>query len=572
MWNSKLSGPIVLFLVTAIVSAPLWIPVEKISTHLDNIENDDTNPQIAVDGAGNSYIVWEGFDRSDYEIYWVKIGTSGVFGDVKKISNHIDNEFENDHNPQIAVDDKGNSYVVWEGHDGNDYEIYWVKITSSGASGSVEKISAHKDNIDTDDIDPQIAVDGEGNSYVVWRGFDRSDYEIYWVKIASGVPGDVEKISTHQDNIDLHDQDPSIAVDGEGSSYVVWRGFDGNDQDIYWARITSSGVLGDVEKISHIDTQDRDDLNPQIAVDDSGSSLVTWEGQDGNDYEIYWVRIASGVPGDAKKISNHIDNDFKNDFNPDIAVDGEGNSYVVWRGYDGNDYEIYWVKINTSGVSGSVEKISNHKDNIFWDDANPQIAVDDAGNSHITWEGFDGIDLDIYWLKISFDGIPGNTQKISTHKDNINGYDRSPQIGVDASGEVYIVWEGFDGNDEDIYFTSTYTDSGGPRTSNVSVTPNPVRSDSTAILTADISDSVTGGSTIKAAEYFIDNPGENGKGIPMLAVDGQFNSSREAVKAVITAKNLTIGVHTVYVHGQDAQGNWGSFRFTYFRIYRFSPV
>jgi hypothetical protein len=571
MRKFKLSGLLFLILTAGALAAPVWIPVEKVSIHTDNTAQNDFNPKIAVDGAGNSYVVWEGFDNSDFEIYWVKIGADGV-SDVKKVSNHIDNESEDDRNPQIAVDGNGNSYVVWEGHDGNDFEIYWVKITSFGISGSVEKISTHEDNIRRDDINPQIRVDDAGNSYIVWRGFDSSDFEIYWVKIdADGVPGDVEKVSIHKDNINLHDQDPQLGVDMRGNSSVVWRGFDGNDQDIYWVRITSSGVMSDVEKVSTAETQDRDDYGAHIAVDGAGNSFITWEGDDGNDHEIYWVKVGTGV-SDVKKVSNHIDNEYRNDFNPQIAVDTQGNSSVVWRGFDGNDFEIYWVKINSSGTSGSVEKISNHKDNIIWDDSSPQIAVDSSGISHITWEGFDGIDQDIYWVQVDARGVIGSVEKVSTHEDNINGYDRLPQIAVDNTGEVYIVWEGFNGNNEDIYFTSTFTDTGGPRTSNVSVTPTLVRSDSTVVLTATISDSITGGSLIKAAEYFINSPGENGKGIPMSAADGRFDSSSEFVKAVIDAKKLSVGIHTVYVHGQDAQGNWGSFRIAQFRIYRFSSV
>ncbi|MBU7018201.1 MAG: hypothetical protein HXS44_11890 [Theionarchaea archaeon] len=571
MKKSKLSGLLFLVLTAAALAAPAWTPVERISLHADNAMEDDFNPQIAVDGNGNSYVVWEGYDGNDYEIYWVKIKAEGT-SDVKKVSNHIDNESEDDHTPQIAVDGNGNSYVVWEGYDGNDYEIYWVKITSLGIPGGVEKISTHEDNIRRDDINPQIGVDGNGNSYVVWRGFDSSDFEIYWVKMdTSGIPGNVEKVSLHRDNINLHDQDPQIGVDTRGNSSVVWRGFDGNDQDIYWVRITTTGVINDVQKVSIGDTQDRDDYEPQIAVDGNGNSFVTWEGDDGNDHEIYWAKVEIGA-SEVEKISNHIDNEYRNDFNPQIAVDVQGNSYVVWRGFDGNDFEIYWVKVSLSGTSGSVEKISNHKDNIIWDDSNPQIAVDSTGISHITWEGFDGIDQDIYWVQIDASDVIGSAEKISTHEDNINGYDRLPQIAVDNKGEVHIVWEGFNGNNEDIYFTSTFTDAGGPRTSNITVTPTLVRSDSTVVLTAMISDSITGGSLIKAAEYFINSPGENGKGIPMSAVDGRFDSSNESVKAVIDVKALSVGIHTVYVHGQDAQGNWGSFRLVQFRIYKFSSI
>lgn len=67
---------------------------------------------------------------------------------------------------------------MWEGHDGTDQGIYWVRI-SSGAPGKVLKISTHSDNITMGEGSPHIAVDTKGNSHVVWHGYDENDAEIY---------------------------------------------------------------------------------------------------------------------------------------------------------------------------------------------------------------------------------------------------------------------------------------------------------------------------------------------------------------------------------------------------------
>ncbi|MFQ6088632.1 MAG: hypothetical protein ACE5K0_07000, partial [Candidatus Methanofastidiosia archaeon] len=133
-----------------------------------------------VDPFGNSYVTWYGYDGSDWEIYFVKISSAGTAGTVQKISTHADNITRSDYDPQIAVDPFGNSYVTWYGYDGSDWEIYFVKISSAGTAGTVQKISTHADNITRDDYDPQIAVDSCGNSYVTWNGYDGSDYEIYF--------------------------------------------------------------------------------------------------------------------------------------------------------------------------------------------------------------------------------------------------------------------------------------------------------------------------------------------------------------------------------------------------------
>ena len=64
--------------------------------------------------------------------------------------------------------------------------------------------------------------------------------------------------------------------------------------------------MSDVEKVSSGDTQDRDDYEPQIAVDSNGNSVITWEGDDGNDHEIYWAKeipmFLSGVKFNASSI------------------------------------------------------------------------------------------------------------------------------------------------------------------------------------------------------------------------------------------------------------------------------
>lgn len=49
----------------------------------------------------------------------------------------------------------------------------------------------------------------------------------------------------------------------------------------------------------------------------------------------------------------------------------------------------------------------------------------------------------------------------------------------------------------------------------------------------------------------------SGKGMPMLAQDGIFDSPTENVIAVIDVTGISPGLHTLYVHGQDGAENWG---------------
>ncbi len=70
-------------------------------------------------------------------------------------------------------------------------------------------------------------------------------------------------------------------------------------------------------------------------------------------------------------------------------------------------------------------------------------------------------------------------------------------------------------------------------------------------------------------EYFVDNTGYDGDGIPML-VDNPGADSVNA-KALLDISSLTDGVHTVYAHGKDSSGVWGPYASLDFVIDREPP-
>ena len=83
---------------------------------------------------------------------------------------------------------------------------------------------------------------------------------------------------------------------------------------------------------------------------------------------------------------------------PEIAVDDDGNIHVVWTddtagiwGAGGGDYEIFYVKFSvaTSQWSNITVLSDGYNDVWGWNDGwsySPNIAVDNSGNVHVVWQ------------------------------------------------------------------------------------------------------------------------------------------------------------------------------------------
>ncbi len=101
-------------------------------------------------------------------------------------------------------------------------------------------------------------------------------------------------------------------------------------------------------------------------------------------------------------------------------------------------------------------------------------------------------------------------------------------------------------------------DSTGPLASGAAALPNPTNGAASTTLTATIDDTTTGGSTIAAAEYFIGADPGVGLGTAMAAADASFNSVSENVTVSVDVSLLADGPYSLFVRGQDSEGNWSA--------------
>lgn len=108
----------------------------------------------------------------------------------------------------------------------------------------------------------------------------------------------------------------------------------------------------------------------------------------------------------------------------------------------------------------------------------------------------------------------------------------------------------------------------GPVASNVAAIPDFLDLSGAPPVTAvrlegTLTDTLIAGvnSNVTGAEGFIDTVGAPGSGFPLLPLDGVFDETSEGAYYNIPIVNFIVlrqGVHTLYVRGRDAAGNWGA--------------
>ncbi len=189
-----------------------------------------------------------------------------------------------------------------------------------------------------------------------------------------------------------------------------------------------------------------------------------------------------------------------------------------------------------------------------------------SGTTTITWEvPSGGVAASSYDVQVSPDG----GQSYTTIASGLTGTSYSWDTTSFLNGDTYVVkvigygttLQGYDVSDAN--FTIDNGASGdweGPVIVSGSITSDPegVEAGQPLTITATADDSAKGDSNIAAAEYFIGSTGADGTGTAMSATDGTFDAVIEDLTWSGNAPS-TDGNYTLYVHAQDAAGNWGGY-------------
>jgi hypothetical protein len=138
-----------------------------------------------------------------------------------------------------------------------------------------------------------------------------------------------------------------------------------------------------------------------------------------------------------------------------IAVDSFGYLHLVWSEETPEDYEIYYKRSTDGGTSWS----SNRR--LTWSSGNslnPNIAVDSSGGVHVVWSDYAPGNYEIYYRRSTdggFSWLPSQRLTWTPAASEL------PAISVDGVDRIHVVWDDYTPGNRDIYYRRSVTGGAG---------------------------------------------------------------------------------------------------------------
>lgn len=308
-------------------------------------------PAVAADDLGNFVVVWAGAaqDGSDYGIFGQRFSSGGIPAGGEFQVNSYTTGMQ--YAPAVAADGAGSFTVVWSSfeQDGADTGVFGQRFDALGAAVG-DEFQVNSYTTSRQRSAGVAAIDG-GGFVVVWESYDlgASTYDVIGQRFdAAGDPaGSAFMVNSYTTGYQF---DPAVAVDGTGKFLVVWSSGDqdGSGYGVFGQRYDASGTpAGGEFQANQYTTQGQE--RPAVAMDDSGSFLVTWDSfQDPLSNAVLGRRFtAAGLPAGSEFLVNTYTP--YSQTHTAAAADSAGNFVVIWDSslQDGSDYGVFGKRLTT---------------------------------------------------------------------------------------------------------------------------------------------------------------------------------------------------------------------------------
>ena len=360
------------------------------------LTNDNSNsewPAIDFDNSNNASIVWQDYRDGNWEIYFCRIDENN---NILVSPTRITQTGSNSIKPDVGVDNAGNSYVVWE----ESGSIRYCKIDSSGnkivdditidggslpaistladgtsgiaweKSGMVYKTQFEKRNSSGNLIGNILILNSicffvekncyidkdDQNNFYVWRlelgNWFSHYYHIAKITSSNSIAYNGAFLQASDDS-----KECCLGITQEDNAYLFYVDYTDGYYQIYdGSQNPQSSGNGNSRY-------------PSMSTKPQNRSFFTlvWEDNRNGNWEVYFNKY-----DDNNFIADQIlNNDNEHSRHPDVACNSNGKWSIVWEDYKDGNSEIYYMKLDyvppTSLEAPENVIISTSQDSVYID-------------------------------------------------------------------------------------------------------------------------------------------------------------------------------------------------------------
>lgn len=381
---------------------------------------------------------------------------------------------ENQTNPRMTIDAAGNLYIVWQDYrSASASRIYAQKYSSTGTQLWPSDINISNSN---NQVLPETLVDSSGNLYVSWNDNSNGNEDVYLVKRATADGGDLwagaRKVDTAADNKDQTSSKMALATDNNNIN-VVWQDNRNADTDIFLQRYDVSHNKLFVPEI-RVNTDPANNginqLAPVIAVDSSDYIYVAWaDGRNGNQ-DIYAQKYSpTGIKQWTNDVLVNSDAGVANQYAPSLAI-SSSSVFITWTDERNGNKDVYAEKLNLSGDKQWPGDVLVNSDGGITSQYSPSIAATST-SLYLVWTDERNGNQDVYAQQLD---LTGAKQWDTDLRLNINlgvSSQNNPVVSINpATGEPFAAWQDDRNGNFDIYATDFNFSSSTVSLANVPIT------------------------------------------------------------------------------------------------------
>jgi hypothetical protein len=244
-------------------------------------------PQIAVDASGTAIAVWSQRPITTDNSGVVSIGSNRFNGTAWGTAEPVETDTAFTQQPSIAMDGKGNATAVWMQNDGTQYNL-WANRYNNTSHTWGRAAPAHK-GVSSNSHTPQVALDSAGNAIMVWHSQQLTGNfvgTVFASRMDAGTGAWGAPAQLGQREIQQRFIEPQIAIEANGNAMAVWSYRDGNGYRAYYSRY-SAGSWGSATLLEPDGIAQGSAESMRIAMNASGAAMAVWTHYDSGASQIF---------------------------------------------------------------------------------------------------------------------------------------------------------------------------------------------------------------------------------------------------------------------------------------------